>query len=169
MSDTSPAATGNRCYIDGAWVASTGTGSIDVINPATEEVIGQIAEGTSEDVNRAVAAARAAFESWSSTSVDERVKSLTRIQEGLAARQEEMGRTIVSEMGAPLKFATQVQAGLPLAVLGTMAQLITSYPFEEQLGNSLVVREPVGVVGAITPWNYPLHQVVAKVAPALGA
>src|SRR4051812_15022963 len=169
MSDTSPAATGNRCYIDGAWVASSGTVSIDVINPATEEVIGQIAEGTSEDVDRAVAAARAAFESWSATSVDERVKSLTRIQEGLAARQEEMARTIVAEMGAPLKFATQVQSGLPLAILGSIAQLLPSYPFEEELGNSLVVREPIGVVGAITPWNYPLHQVVAKVAPALGA
>src|SRR3954447_8094638 len=168
MSDTSPA-TGNRPYINGAWGASTGTGSIDVINPATEEVIGQVADGTSEDVNRAVAAARAAFESWSATSVDERVKSLTRIQEGLAARQEEMARTIVAEMGAPLKFATQVQAGLPLAVLGSVAQLLPDYPFEEELANSLVVREPIGVVGAITPWNYPLHQVVAKVAPALGA
>src|SRR3954471_23077338 len=169
MSDTSPAATGNRCYIDGAWVASTGTGSIDVINPATEEVVGQIAEGTSEDVDRAVAAARAAFESWSATSVDERGKFLTRIQEGLAARQDEMARTIGAEMGAPLKSALQVQSGLPLAILGSIAQLLPTYPFEEELGNSLVVREPVGVVGAITPWNYPLHQVVAKVAPALGA
>src|SRR3954451_4855220 len=101
MSDTSPTATGNRCYIDGAWVASTGTGSIDVINPATEEVIGQVADGTAEDVDRAVAAARTAFETWSATSVDARMKVLTRIQEGLAARQEEMARTIVAEMGAP--------------------------------------------------------------------
>ncbi len=159
----------NQIYIDGSWVPSTGTGTIDVINPATEEVVGQVADGTAEDVNHAVAAARRAFETWSQTSVDERVKFLTRIQEGLAARQEEMARTILTEMGAPLKFATQVQAGLPLAVLGSVAQLLPSYPFEEELGNSLVVREPIGVVGAITPWNYPLHQVVAKVAPALGA
>src|SRR5437764_14884162 len=91
----------NACYIDGSWVPSTGTGTIDVINPATEEVVGQVADGTAEDVDRAVAAARTAFETWSATSVDERVKFLTRIQEGLAARQDEMTRTIVAEMGAP--------------------------------------------------------------------
>jgi acyl-CoA reductase-like NAD-dependent aldehyde dehydrogenase len=159
----------NACYIDGSWVPSTGTSTIDVINPATEEIIGRVADGTAEDVNRAVSAARTAFESWSATSIDERVKFLTRIQEGLAARHEEMAQTILAEMGAPLKFATQVQAGLPLAVLGSIAQLLPAYPFEEEIGNSLVVREPIGVVGAITPWNYPLHQVVAKVAPALGA
>jgi aldehyde dehydrogenase (NAD+) len=159
----------NACYIDGSWVPSTGTGTIDVINPATEQVIGQVADGTAEDVNRAVAAARAAFETWSATSVDERVKYLTRIQEGLTARHDEMARTISNEMGSPAKFATQVQAGLPIAVLGSIAALLPTYPFEEELGNSLVVREPIGVVGAITPWNYPLHQVIAKVAPALGA
>jgi acyl-CoA reductase-like NAD-dependent aldehyde dehydrogenase len=97
------------------------------------------------------------------------VKVLTRIQEGLTARHGEMARAIVDEMGCPAKFATQVQAGLPIAVLGSIAALLPTYPFEEEIGNSLVVREPIGVVGAITPWNYPLHQVVAKVAPALGA
>ena len=159
----------NACYIDGSWVPSTGSGAIDVINPASEEVIGRVADGTPEDVDRAVAAARAAFPSWSATSVDERAKFLTRIQEGLTARHDEMARTIVNEMGSPAKFATQVQAGLPIAVLGSIAALLPSYPFEEEIGNSLVVREPIGVVGAITPWNYPLHQVVAKVGPALGA
>ena len=159
----------DSCYIDGAWVPSTGTGTIDVINPATEEVAGRIPAGTAEDVDRAVAAARAAFDSWAATSVDERVKHLIRIQEGLAARHDEMAQAIVSEMGAPLRFATQVQVGLPLTILGSMTQLLPTFPFEEEIGNSLVVREPVGVVAAITPWNYPLHQVVAKVAPALGA
>jgi acyl-CoA reductase-like NAD-dependent aldehyde dehydrogenase len=150
-------------------VPSTGTGTIDVIDPATEKVIAQIADGTPADVDRAVVAARAAFETWSTTSVDERVKFLTRIKEGLTARHGEMARAIVDEMGCPAKFATQVQAGLPIAVLGSIAALLPTYPFEEEIGNSLVVREPIGVVGAITPWNYPLHQVVAKVAPALGA
>jgi acyl-CoA reductase-like NAD-dependent aldehyde dehydrogenase len=159
----------NACYIDGSWVPSTGTGTIDVIDPATEKVIAQIADGTPADVDRAVAAARAAFETWSTTSVDERAKFLTRIQEGLTARHGEMAQAIVGEMGCPAKFATQVQAGLPIAVLGSIAALLPTYPFEEEIGNSLVVREPIGVVGAITPWNYPLHQVVAKVAPALGA
>jgi acyl-CoA reductase-like NAD-dependent aldehyde dehydrogenase len=159
----------NAHYIDGSWVPSTGTGTIDVINPATEEVVGQVADGTAEDVNRAVAAARAAFPTWSTTSVDERAKFITRIQEGLTARHDEMARTIVAEMGSPLKFATQAQAGLPIVVLGSIATLLPTYPFEEEIGSSLIVREPIGVVGAITPWNYPLHQVVAKVAPALGA
>jgi aldehyde dehydrogenase (NAD+) len=157
------------CYIDGAWVPSTGTGTIDVINPAPEEVIGQVPDGTAADVDRAVAAARAAFETWATTSIDERVKALTRIQEGFAARQGEIAQTIVNEMGAPLGFATTAQAGLPQMTLATVAQLLPTYPFEEEIGTSLVVREPIGVVGAITPWNYPLHQVVAKVAPALGA
>jgi acyl-CoA reductase-like NAD-dependent aldehyde dehydrogenase len=156
-------------YIDGTWVPSSGTETIEVINPATEEVAGVIPAGTPEDVDRAVAAARAAFDSWAATSVDERIKYLVRIQEGLAARLDEVAQTIVIEMGAPLGFATQVQAGLPLAVLGSIAALLPTFPFEEELGNSLVVREPIGVVAAITPWNYPLHQVVAKLAPALGA
>src|SRR4051794_3982559 len=141
----------NACYIDGSWVPSTGTGTIDVLNPATEDVVGQVADGTPEDVNRAVAAARAAFPTWATTSVDERVKFLTRIQEGLAARHDEMARTITQEMGSPAKFSTQVQAGLPIAVLGSIAALLPTYPFEEEIGNSLVVREPIGVVGAITP------------------
>ncbi len=158
-----------QLYIDGAWVASSGTGTIDVVNPATEEVVGRVAEGTPEDVDRAVAAARAAFETWSQTSVDERAKYLSRLHEALTARAEEVAATITEEMGAPIKFAQLVQAGLPVTTLGTYAQLVAEYDFEETVGNSLIVKEPVGVVGAITPWNYPLHQVVNKVAPALAA
>ncbi|HVF18724.1 MAG TPA: aldehyde dehydrogenase family protein [Mycobacteriales bacterium] len=156
-------------YVDGAWVAPTGAEVIEVVNPATEEVIATIPAGTAEDVDRAVAAARAAFPAWSATSAEERSKVLSRLQEALAARSDEVARTITAEMGAPARFAQAVQAGLPVAILGTFAKLVADYDFEERVGNSLVVREPVGVVGAITPWNYPLHQVVAKVAPALGA
>ena len=158
-----------QLYIDGAWVAPAGTDTIDVVNPATEQVIGRIPEGTPADVDRAVAAARAAFETWSRTSVDERGKYLSRLSEALGARAEEIARTVTEEMGAPAKFAQVVQAGLPITVMGTYAQLVSEYAFEETVGNSLVVREPVGVVGAITPWNYPLHQIVNKVAPALAA
>ena len=156
-------------YIDGAWAAPSGTGTIEVVNPATEEVIGRVPEGTAADVDRAVAAARAAFETFSQTSVDERAKYLSRLSETLAARSEEIAATITEEMGAPAKFAQIVQAALPVAVTASYAQIVSEYAFERTVGNSLVVKEPVGVVGAITPWNYPLHQITNKVAPALAA
>jgi acyl-CoA reductase-like NAD-dependent aldehyde dehydrogenase len=158
-----------QLYIDGAWVAPSGTATIDVVNPATEQVVGRIPEGTSDDVDRAVAAARAAFDGWSRTPVDERGKYLARISEAMAARAEEIARTITEEMGSPVSFAQKVQAALPIGVMGSYAQLLGDFEFEQTIGNSLVVKEPVGVVGAITPWNYPLHQIVNKVAPALAA
>ncbi len=156
-------------FIGGSWVAPAGDGVIDVVNPTTEQVIATVPEGTPADVDDAVAAARLAFDAWAGTPAQERAKYLTALQEALAARTDEVARTISAEMGAPLRMALQVQTGLPLGVLGTYAALLPTYPFEEEIGNSLVVREPVGVVAAITPWNYPLHQVVAKVAAALAA
>jgi aldehyde dehydrogenase (NAD+) len=156
-------------YIDGSWVPSDGSDTIDVENPATEEVIGRIPSGTAGDVDRAVTAARAAQDAWAATSPEERGKLISRLQEAVAARQGEIGRTISQEMGAPIKLAEMIQAGLPLADIGTAAQLATSFDWERQLGNSTVVMEPLGVVGCITPWNYPLHQVTAKVAYALAA
>jgi aldehyde dehydrogenase (NAD+) len=159
----------NRLYINGEWVEPAGKGMLDVINSTTEEVMGRIPEGTPEDVDRAVAAARAAFDSWPSTGVGERAEFLQRMSDGLAARQNEIAAVIASEVGMPLPLAAAVQAGLPAKVMGSFAKLLADYKFEEQIGNSLVVKEPVGVVGCITPWNYPLHQVVAKVAPALAA
>ncbi|HEX5732290.1 MAG TPA: aldehyde dehydrogenase family protein [Blastocatellia bacterium] len=159
----------DKLYINGKWVEPAGTGLLDVTNSTTEEVMGRIPEGTAQDVDRAVAAARAAFNSWSETSVDERAKILKAISERLAARQGEIAGIIASEVGMPLPLATAVQAGLPAMVSGSFAKLLADYSFEEQVGNSLIVKEPVGVVGCITPWNYPLHQVVAKVAPALAA
>ncbi len=159
----------DKLYIDGAWVPSTGTGTIDVYGAATEEVVGRIPEGTAEDVGRAVAAAKAAFGSWSQTAPEERAKHLTRLQEGLVARMSDLATLIATEVGMPIRLAGAIQVGLPTMVMGSYAQLLADYPFEEQVGHSLVVREPVGVVGAITPWNYPLHQIVAKVAPALAA
>ncbi len=156
-------------FIGGSWVAPAGDGVIDVVNPTTEQVIATVPEGTPADVDDAVAAARLAFDAWAGTPAQERAKYLTALQKALAARTDEVARTISAEMGAPLKMALQVQTGLPLGVLGTYAALLPTYPFEEEIGNSLVVREPVGVVAAITPWNYPLHQVVAKVAAALAA
>lgn len=159
----------DKLYINGKWVEPAGAGLLDVTNSTTEEVMGRIPEGTAQDVDRAVAAARAAFNSWSETSVDERARMLNAISERLAARQGEIAAIIASEVGMPLPLATAVQAGLPAMVSGSFAKLLADYSFEEQVGNSLIVKEPVGVVGCITPWNYPLHQVVAKVAPALAA
>jgi aldehyde dehydrogenase (NAD+) len=158
-----------KLYIDGSWVPSTGTKTIDVINATTEEVMGRVPEGTPEDVDRAVRAAAAAFPAWAQTSREERGKYLQRITEGLGARMQEIATTIAGEVGMPINLSMMIQAGLPTMTFGSLAQICDTFAFEEQVGSSLVVREPVGVVGAITPWNYPLHQIAAKVAPALAA
>jgi acyl-CoA reductase-like NAD-dependent aldehyde dehydrogenase len=159
----------DKLYVNGEWIQPAGKGMLDVINSTTEEVMGRVPEGSPEDINRAVAAARAAFDSWSTTSSSERAGFLEKISAGLAARQNEIAAIIASEVGMPLPLATMVQAGMPIMVMGSYARLLGSYSFEEQIGNSLVVKESVGVIGCITPWNYPLHQVIAKVAPALAA
>ncbi|HEV8482517.1 MAG TPA: aldehyde dehydrogenase family protein [Blastocatellia bacterium] len=158
-----------KLYVNGQWVAPAGNGTLDVINSTTEEVMGRIPEGTPEDINRAVEAARAAFEGWSTTPVQQRAELLTRMSAGLAARQSEIAAIIAAEVGMTLPLANAVQAGMPAMEMGSYAKLLTEYSFEEQIGNSLVIREPVGVVGCITPWNFPLHQVVAKVAAAMAA
>src|SRR6266850_63711 len=159
----------DKLYLNGEWVEPVGKGMLDVINSTTEEVMGRVPEGAPEDIDRAVVAARAAFDSWAATSSAERAGFLEKISAGLSARQNEIAAIIASEVGMPLPLATIVQAGMPAMVMGSYAKLLSGYSFEEQIGNSLVVREPIGVVGCITPWNYPLHQVVAKVAPALAA
>jgi betaine-aldehyde dehydrogenase len=131
--------------------------------------MGRIPLGTAEDVDRAVAAAKAAFPAWSETPVAERARILRQLQAGLHARSGEIAEIVAQEVGMPLPMAQQIQAGLPTLVMGTYADIVEGFQFEEQVGNSIVVQEPVGVVGCITPWNYPLHQIVAKVAPALAA
>jgi len=159
----------DKLYINGAWVPSTGKGTLEVVNSATEDVIGTIPEGTPEDVDRAVRAAADAFPAWSTTSKEERAKTLERVQEALTARTEEIATLISKEVGMPYSLSGMIQVGLPIMSFSTASQLATEFPFEEEAGSSLIVREPVGVVGAITPWNYPLHQIAAKVAPALAA
>ena len=157
-------------FIDGAWVPSTGSGTIEVIDPSTEQVCGSIPEGTAEDVDRAVAAARAAFEGdWGRSTVEERRKAVQRLAEALEARHGELAQVMATEMGMPITYAGMIQAGLPVANLKLHVDLMDQVEWEATVGNSLVVREPIGVVGAITPWNYPLHQIVCKVAPALAA
>jgi len=157
----------DKLYVGGEWVDPTGSETIDVINSSTEEVMGRIPQGTPEDVDRAVAAARAAFEGWSQTPMVERAELIRAIAGGLAARGEEIAGTIAQELGMPLAQCVAIQAGLPTMTFTSVPQLLEDVAWREEVGNSVVVREPVGVVGAITPWNYPLHQIAAKVAPAL--
>src|SRR5688572_32945311 len=159
----------DKLYVGGEWVDPAGSETIDVVNSATEEVMGRIPQGSAEDIERAVSAARDAFEAWSQTPPAERAAVLVRIADGLAERQDEIAATVAQELGMPLKLSTMIQAGLPIMSFRSMVELLADFSFEEQVGSSLVVREPVGVVGAITPWNYPLHQIAAKVAPALAA
>ena len=157
-----------QLYIGGEWVDPVGGGGVlEVVDSTTEEVMGRVPEATPGDVDRAVAAARSAFEVWSQTTVVEREEACRAIAAGLAARGEEIAALISREVGMPLNLSMTIQAGLPTMSFATMPDAMEDTVWEEQVGNSLVVREPVGVVGAITPWNYPLHQLCAKVAPAL--
>jgi len=159
----------DKIYIGGEWVKATGAGVLEVINSTTEQVMGSVPDGTTEDVDSAVAAARAAFESWSQTSVQERSDWMGRIAAALGARMDEIAALIAQEVGMPVKLSNLIQAGLPTTTFGSMPQLLAEQEWEQQVGNSLIVREPVGVIAAITPWNYPLHQIAAKVAPAMAA
>jgi len=159
----------DKIYIGGEWVPSTGKGHFDVIDASTEEVMGRVPAGSAEDVARAVERAAAAFPAWSETSVEERAGYLEKLQQGIGAKMSEIAETIAREVGMPIRMSTMIQAGLPAMVMGSYVQILRGFTWEESVGNSTLVREPVGVVGCITPWNYPLHQVVCKVAPALAA
>src|SRR5512140_3467957 len=133
-----------KLYIDGRWVPGSGSGWIDVICGSTEEVMARIPEGNAADVDAAVRSARAAFDGWAATPVAERAAFLRKIQAGLKARSEEIGKIIAREVGMPLKPATMIQAGLPALSFGIFANILIEFPFEERIGHSLVVREPVG-------------------------
>ena len=159
----------DQLYIGGEWVEPAGSGTIEVVDSTTERVIGRIPEGTPEDVDRAAEAARAGFGAWREVPVSSRVEACTAISAALAERADEIAALVAAEVGMPLRLARTIQAGLPAMDFGSMAQVAGEFAWEERIGNSLIVREPVGVVGCITPWNYPLHQICAKVAPALTA
>jgi aldehyde dehydrogenase (NAD+) len=156
-------------YIGGEWVSATDHETVDVIDSTTEEVVGTVSLGNDADVDRAVAAARAGFDAWSQSTVEERIDALRAITAGLQERAEEIAALVAREVGMPMGLSRMIQAGLPIMSFGSMVNLLDEVELEEQVGNSLIVREPVGVVGCITPWNYPLHQICAKVAPAIAA
>src|SRR5262249_23372269 len=159
----------SKQYIAGRWAEPPGANTIEVFDSATEELIGRIPEGTPEDIDGAVRAAQDGFESWASTPVSERAVYVRELAKILTSRNKEIAEIVSAEVGMPIGLSARVQAGLPATVMAGYADLLEQYQFQEQMGNSLVVREPIGVVGCITPWNFPLHQVVAKTAPALAA
>ena len=156
-------------YINGEWVDPVDPKSLDVINPATEEVIGKIAMGNSQDVNKAVAAAKEAFESFSQTTKEERLTLMGKILEVYQSRYDEIAETISSEMGAPLWLSKAAQAATGAGHFGTFMEVLKNYNFDEDKGTTRLRKEPVGVCGLITPWNWPINQIACKVAPALAA
>ncbi len=158
-----------KFYIDGNWVDPVAPKTRPVVNPANEQVLYDIALGSAADVDRAVVAARAAFETFSQTTREERVALLTRIVEVYKTRSKDLGAAISDEMGAPLGFAEKFQVGAGLGHILSTLEVLKNYAFEEQLGSATVVREAIGVVGMITPWNWPMNQIACKVAPALAA
>jgi acyl-CoA reductase-like NAD-dependent aldehyde dehydrogenase len=160
----------DRFYIGGEWVdPGPGGETQDVVNPCSEEVIATIPLGATADVDRAVSAARTGFEQWSRAEVATRGDALAAIAAGLEEHGDEIAALVSSEIGMPIGTSRLIQAGLPAMSFSSMARIVGQFPWQEKLGNSLIIREPIGVAAAITPWNYPLHQVAAKVAPAIAA
>jgi aldehyde dehydrogenase (NAD+) len=156
-----------KFYIDGKWVDPVETKTLDVINPATEEVCGKIAIGAAADVDKAVKAAKAAFDSWSQTSREERLEVLGRILAEYQKRFGDLVTAVTEEMGAPASLAQRAQVPAGMGHLATAAQILKDFKFEEDRGNTMIVKEPIGVCAFITPWNWPLNQIACKVAPAI--
>jgi aldehyde dehydrogenase (NAD+) len=156
-------------YIDGKWVDPVEPKTLDVINPATEEPIARISLGSKKDVDKAVAAARRAFETYSKTSREERIALFQKIIAAYQKRYGEIAETISKEMGAPTRLSQAAQAATGIGHLNQTLQILKDYQFEEVRGSTAIVREPVGVCGFITPWNWPINQITCKVAPALAA
>ena len=158
-----------KFYIDGAWVDPLAPNPIDVIDPSTEEAYTQISGGSAADIDRAVRAARAAFPSFSRTTVAERLELLEAVVAEYTRRYDDIAAAVSQEMGAPLSFARSAQAWIGLAHLKEMVTVLKSYEFERMVGTTRIVKEAIGVVGMITPWNWPLNQITCKVGPALAA
>jgi aldehyde dehydrogenase (NAD+) len=158
-----------RFYIGGAWVEPLSRATLEVINPATEAAFATIAMGNTEDTGRAIAAARAAFPAYSNSTKAERLALLRRILEVYNTRAEDLAQAVSDEMGAPIQFSRDAQVAAGRAHLESTIAALENFVFEEQRGTTRVIREGIGVVGLITPWNWPLNQIVTKVAPALAA
>ncbi|MFN8175896.1 MAG: aldehyde dehydrogenase family protein [Solirubrobacteraceae bacterium] len=169
MSVASEVQVRDRLYVGGEWVEPSSETTIDVVESATEEVIGRVPDGDSADVDRAARAARAAFDGWAATPLEERIAALERIAEQVKSRLDVFAETVARELGMPVALAGPVQVKGPIAQFRGQRKLAEQIAWREEIGNSIVLREPVGVVGAITPWNFPLQQISTKVAPAMAA
>ena len=156
-----------QLYINSEWIDSTGDEIADVLNPATEEVIAKVPVGTTDDVDKAVAAAKAAFPAWNATPIEDRIDLMEKFYTAIEARKDEIADTIVAELGASKKFAGTGQVGLPLSEIRATIDAVKDYDFEYTLKNTQIIEEGYGVVACITPWNYPLLQIERKVVPAL--
>ena len=161
--------TRDQLYINGKWVQPMGTGSIDVINPATEEIIGKIPVGSADDVDKAASAARIAFDSWSKSSIEERINILNALSNALKEKGESIAQTITAEVGTPIGYSRVAMVGTPRVVSRSYAKILENFDWEEKVRNSIICKEPIGVCAFITPWNFPLHQIIGKVAPAIAA
>ena len=161
--------TRDQLYIDGKWIQPIGTGSIDVINPATEEIIGKIPVGSKEDIDIAISAARIAFDSWSKSSIQTRIDILNALSDALKERGEDIAQTITAEVGTPIGYSRVAMVGTPRVVSRSYAKILENFDWEEKVRNSIIRKEPIGVCAFITPWNFPLHQIIGKVAPAIAA
>tara|TARA_B100001093_G_scaffold241979_2_gene231708 strand:+ start:2935 stop:4305 length:1371 start_codon:yes stop_codon:yes gene_type:complete len=146
-----------------------GTGSIDVINPATEEIIGKIPVGSADDVDKAASAARIAFDSWAKSSIEERINILNALSNALKEKGESIAQTITAEVGTPIGYSRVAMVGTPRVVSRSYAKILENFDWEEKVRNSIICKEPIGVCAFITPWNFPLHQIIGKVAPAIAA
>jgi aldehyde dehydrogenase (NAD+) len=156
-----------KFYIGGQWTDPAEPRTFDVTNPATEQVCGNVAAGSAPDVDRAVAAARAGFAGWSTTSSQDRLEVLQSILEVYSKRADDLAAALTEEMGAPTALASSFQVGLGAGHLTTAIEVLKNFTFTEQRGATLVVKEPIGVCGLITPWNWPMNQIAVKVFPAL--
>ncbi len=158
----------SKNYINGQWQNWNGE-TIDVHEAATGDVIAKVPASGREEMEKAIAAASTAFESWSESTLEKRLHVLEQLHAGLKERAGEIAETVCREVGMPIKLATGIQAGLPATITKSYLKMLPEFTFAEQVGNSEVQYTPVGVVGCITPWNYPLHQVILKVVPAIAA
>ena len=156
-------------YINGKWVKAEGTEKIKVVNPSTEEIIGYIPAGNKEDVDHAIKSAKEAFITWSKSGIEKRMEILNSLSSLFKERGEELAQIITSEVGTPIGYSRTAMVGTPRVVARSYAKILETYDWEEEIRNSLIIKEPVGVCAFITPWNFPLHQIIGKVAPAIAA
>ena len=156
-------------YINGKWIKSHNKERIEVINPSNEEIIGSVPAGNKEDVDNAIKSAKEAFVSWSKSDIGDRIEILNALSASFKEREEELAQMITAEVGTPIGYSRTAMVGTPRVVARSYAKILETYNWEEEIRNSLVIKEPIGVCAFITPWNFPLHQIIGKVAPAIAA